>query len=57
MSHAFGVNFVFRSKLHQDIKITVHFNRGENLKGAMSIIKDLVPGLEYEIRGHEVFVR
>ena len=53
----FGVKFTFKSKLHQNTKITVHFNRGETLKGTMSIIKNLIPGLQYEIRNKEIFIR
>lgn len=53
----FGVKFTFKSKLHQNTKITVHFNRGETLKGTMSIIKNLIPGLQYEIRNNEIFIR
>lgn len=57
LSEAFGVKFTFHSNRHQNTKITVHFNRGESLQGAMSIIKNLVPGLKYEIRGDEVIVK
>lgn len=54
----FGIQVLrFQSKLHQNLKITVHFNRGETLKGTMSIIKDLIPGLKYEIKLNEVFIR
>lgn len=53
----FGIKFTFQSKLHQNTKITVHFNCGETLKGTMSIIEDLIPGLQYEIRNNEVFIR
>lgn len=53
----FGIKFTFQSKQHQNTKITVHFNRGETLKGTMSIIKDLIPGLKYEIRNNEVLIR
>lgn len=53
----FGIKFTFQSKQYQNTKITVHFNRGETLKGTMSIIKDLIPGLKYEIRNNEVLIR
>lgn len=57
LGNAYGVKFTFRSKNHQNTKITVHFNRGENLKGAMNILKNLVPGLEYEVKKDEVIIR
>lgn len=56
MSKVYGVKFSFRSALYQNTKITVHFNRGESLVGAMAIVKNLIPGLEYEIKDNEVIV-
>ena len=44
------VKFSFRSQCYKNTKVTVHFNRGETLSGAMNVLKNLVPGLEYEVR-------
>lgn len=57
MGNAYGVKFTFRSKNHQNTKVTVHFNRGETLSGAMFVLKNLVPGLEYEVKKDEVIIR
>lgn len=56
MSKVYGVKFSFRSAHYQNTKITIHFNRGESLAGAMAIVKNLIPGLEYEIKDNEVIV-
>lgn len=56
MGSTYGVKFNFVSKRYQNTKITVHFNRGESLAGAMAIVKNLIPGLEYEIKDNEVIV-
>lgn len=57
MGNAYGVKFRFLSNRNKSTKITIHFNRGETLKDAMSLISNLVPGLEYEITGDEVVVK
>lgn len=57
MGKTYGVKFTFLSQRYQDTKITVHFNRGETLVGAMSIVKDLIPGLQYEMKNNEVIVK
>lgn len=57
MGKVYGMEFTFRSQRYQNTKVTVHFNRGESLQGAMAILKSLVPGLEYEIRKGEVVVK
>lgn len=57
MGGVYGVKFVFRSSRHRNTKITVHFNRGESLKKALAIVKNLVPGLEYELKKDEVVIK
>ena len=57
MGDVYGVKFVFRSSRHRNTKITVHFNRGESLKAAMAIVRNLVPGLEYELKKDEVIIK
>lgn len=57
MGKTYGVKFTFLSQRYQDTKITVHFNQGETLVGAMSIVKDLIPGLQYEMKKDEVIVK
>lgn len=56
MGSTYGVKFNFVSKRYQNTKITVHFNRGESLAGAMAVVKNLIPGLEYEIKDDKVIV-
>ncbi|WP_418322614.1 hypothetical protein [Segatella hominis] len=51
------VKFSFRSQRYKNTKVTVHFNRGETLSGAMTVLKNLVPGLEYEVRKDEVILK
>ena len=57
MGDVYGVKFVFRSSRHRNTKITVHFNRGESLKEALAIVRNLVPGLEYELKKNEVIIK
>lgn len=57
MGDVYGVKFVFRSSRHRNTKITVHFNRGESLKSAMAIVRNLVPGLEYELKKDKVIIK
>ena len=56
MSKVYGVKFSFRSSRYQNTKITVHFNRGESLAGAMTVVKNLIPGLKYEVKDDEVIL-
>lgn len=57
MGDVYGVKFVFRSSRYRNTKITVHFNRGESLKKALAIVRNLVPGLEYELMKDKVIIK
>lgn len=57
LGRAYGVKFTFRSQRYQATKITVHFNRGETLQGALAVLKSLMPGLEYEMKKDEVVLK
>lgn len=56
ISRTYGVRFVFHSERYKKSRITVHFNRGETLSGVMSVVRNLIPGMEYEIGKNEVVV-
>ena len=40
---------------HQTIR--AHFNAGESIEGIMAVIKMLIPSLNYEIDGNDIFIR
>lgn len=54
---AYDVRFSFLSDHHKNTRITIHLNYGETLEGAMAIVKELVPDLEYELKDNEVVVK
>lgn len=54
LSTVYGVKFVFRTNHHKTTRITAHFNRGETLEGSLQVIRELIPGLSYKIKGNNV---
>jgi len=37
--------------------LRVHFNKSESLEHVLQIIKILIPGIEYEIAGKNIYVK
>lgn len=57
LEQAYDVKFRFMSDRYKQTKITVHFNRGETLQKVMTVIADLIPGMEYQIQGATVTIK
>lgn len=57
LERTYGKKIVFASNRFSQTRITIHYNRGEDLQGVMSIIADLIPGLKYEISQDSVVVK
>lgn len=53
----YGVKFHVRTSIYQNQSLRVHFNRNESLEQVLQIIKILVPGIEYEIVGKNIYLR
>lgn len=56
LERAYDVRIHLRTSAYHANRLTIHFNRGESLETVMALIKEVVPGMEYEIRGREVYV-
>lgn len=56
LERAYDVRVHLRTSAYQANRLTIHFNRGESLETVMALIKEMVPGMEYEIRDREVYV-
>ena len=57
LERVYGVKFHVRTSIYQNQSLRVHFNRNESLEQVLQIIKILVPGIEYEIVGKNIYLR
>lgn len=54
---------VYNIRIHMQIstynenRLTIHFNKNESLENVMMLIKEMVPGLEYQIDGNDLYMR
>ncbi len=57
LERTYGKRFVLQSQRFTQTRITIHYNRGENLQNVMSIIADLIPGMKYQIQNDTIFIK
>ncbi len=57
LERTYGKRFILQTQRFARTRITIHYNRGENLQSVMSIIADLIPDLKYQIKQDTVFIK
>ncbi len=57
LERTYGKKFVLLSKHAAQTRITIHYNKGENLQSVLSIIADLIPGMKYHIKQDAVIIK
>ncbi len=53
-SHA--VHIRLQTSIHNDNRLTVHFKKHETLENIFMLLKELIPGLEYQIDGRDIYI-
>lgn len=57
LERIYGVKFHVHTSVYQNQILRVHFNKSESLEHVLQIIKILIPGIEYEIAGKNIYVK
>ncbi|WP_075559705.1 FecR family protein [Parabacteroides timonensis] len=57
LQRTYGVNVHLQTSIYNNNKITVHFNKDESLENIFMLLKELIPGLEYQIDNKDIFLK
>ena len=57
LQRTYGVNVHLQTSVYNNNKITVHFNKNESLENIFMLLKELIPGLEYQIDNKDIFLK
>ena len=57
LERVYSVKFHLQTSSYNEQRIRVHLNKNETLENTMNIIKILIPGIEYEIDGKNVYLK
>lgn len=56
LERAYNVKVHLRTSAYHGNRLTIHFNKHESLENIMILIKEMVPGLEYQIKEGEIYI-
>ena len=56
LERVYNVKVHLRTSAYHSNRLTIHFNKNESLVNIMMLLKEIVPGLEYQIKEDGVYI-
>lgn len=56
LERVYNVKIHLRTSAYHANRLTIHFNKNESLENILMLIKEMIPGLEYQMKGDGVYV-
>lgn len=57
LGRVYNIRIHLQTSAYNENRLTIHFNRNESLENVMMLIKVMIPGLEYQIEGSDLYMR
>mgnify|MGYP000015134205 CR=1 FL=1 len=57
LERVYNVNVHLQTSAYYSNRLTIHFNKNESLENVMMLIKEMIPGLEYQIEGENIYLK
>ena len=57
LQRTYGVTIHLQTSVYNKNQLTVHFNKNESLENIFMLLKELVPGLKYQIDDKDIYLR
>ena len=57
LARRYGVSVVYQNITHNGNNLTISLNKDESLEGALSLIKETIPGMAFEIKDLTLYIR
>jgi len=56
LEKSYGVKIHLYTSRYDENQLTVHFNKNESLENILMLLKELIPGLNYQMKGKEILL-
>lgn len=57
LERVYNVDVHLQTSAYYSNRLTIHFNKNESLENVMMLIKEMIPGLEYQIEERNVYLK
>ena len=56
IERSYGVTVHLHTSIYNDNQLTIHFKKNESLENVFMLLKELIPGLEYQITSKDIYL-
>jgi transmembrane sensor len=56
LERVYNVKVHLRTSAYHSNRLTIHFNKHESLENIMMLVKEMIPGLEYQIKEDGIYI-
>ncbi|WP_297909718.1 FecR family protein [uncultured Parabacteroides sp.] len=56
LERVYNVKVHLRTSAYHSNRLTIHFNKNESLENIMMLVKEMIPGLEYQIKENRIYI-
>ena len=56
IERTYSVQVHLQTSIYQSNNLTIHFYPNESIENIMILIKEMIPGLEYQIEGKDIYI-
>lgn len=56
LERVYPIKVHLRTSAYHGNRLTIHFNKNESLENILMLIKEMIPGLEYQVKEDEVYI-
>ncbi|WP_455592052.1 FecR family protein [Bacteroides sp.] len=56
LERVYDIHIHLQTSIYKNNRLTIHFNKHEQLEKVMMLIREIIPALEYRIEGKEVYI-
>ena len=57
LERTYGMSVHLKTSAYNENRLTVHFNKNESIENVMMLLKELVPGLDYQIVDKDIYLK
>lgn len=57
LQRTYGLNIHLQTSVYNENRLTIHFNKNESIENIFMLLKELLPGLEYQIDGKNIYLK
>lgn len=56
LERTYGIKVHLKTSVYNDNRLTIHFNKNESIENVLMLLKELIPGINYQIAGEDIYL-